>query len=248
MDLFPGDDETLDRFFNGRIRIIQKKAGYRFSVDAPLLADFILSRPEDEGLELGTGSGIISLLLSIKPFRHITALEIQASLYSMALRNVRLNGCQDRITVLHQDLATYHPARTFDLVFANPPYFARGTGPLSASLEKSIAKHELKCDIFVIMRKTAELLDRAGRACFIYPAAGRDRFHAAVKECGLRIRRERAVRPRANRPANLFLTEIGFVPGPAPTDPPLVLFRDSGDYSEEAMEIFSGRNHVAASE
>jgi tRNA1(Val) A37 N6-methylase TrmN6 len=68
-----GDDETLDSFYMGRILVLQKKKGYRFSVDAPILADFIQTRVDDEILELGTGTGIVSLLLSIKPFKHITA-------------------------------------------------------------------------------------------------------------------------------------------------------------------------------
>ena len=66
-----GDDETLGAFYHGRIRVFQKKKGYRFSVDAPLLADFIQTRPNDDLLELGTGCGIISLLISLKPFRHL---------------------------------------------------------------------------------------------------------------------------------------------------------------------------------
>jgi len=90
------DGETLDAFYHGRIRVLQTKAGYRFSIDAPLLADFIRTRPGDEALELGTGSGIISLLLSVRPFKRITAVEIQSGLAGLARRNVALNGLQDR--------------------------------------------------------------------------------------------------------------------------------------------------------
>ncbi len=132
----PRDGETLDTFYRGRIRVLQKKAGYRFSVDAPLLADFIRIGPEDEALELGTGTGIISLLLSVRPFRRIIAIELQEGLADLARRNVELNGLPDRIEIVRADLRTFEPGRRFDLIFSNPPYIRRSTGFLSASAEK----------------------------------------------------------------------------------------------------------------
>ena len=244
MDLKPADDETLDRFYHGRIRVLQKKKGYRFSLDAPLLADFIQTRADDEGLELGTGSGIIALLLSIKPFRHITALELQSSLFELAAKNVRLNGLGDRITVLQQDLVAFCPERTYDLVFANPPYHAQGKGNLSGSIEKSVAKHELKCDIFAIMRKTAELLSPRGRACFVFPEARRAEFSEAAAVSGLGLRRERTVLPRSGERPSLFLTEFGLTEETPRIERPLVLLQKDGEYTRAAREIFAGRKHA----
>ena len=163
------DGETLDAFYHGRIRVLQGKKGYRFSVDAPLLADFVRTREGDEALEIGTGSGIIALLLSVKPFRRVTALEIQAGLADLARRNVALNGLGGRIEVVEADFRTYEPGRKFDLIFSNPPYIGKTAGFLSASAEKSAAKHELHGAIGDFMRKTAEWLAPAGRACFVYP-------------------------------------------------------------------------------
>ncbi len=248
MDPIPAEDETLDTFYHGRVRVLQKRHGYRFSVDAPLLADFILTRPQDELLELGSGNGIISLLLSIKPFRHITALEIQDSLCGLALRNVRLNGLESRITVLQHDLVNFDPPHEFDVVFSNPPYLARNSGHVSASPEKAIAKHELKCDIFDIMRVTAERLKSGGRAFFIYPFARRDPFFQASEALGLRLRRERLVLPYSGRSPNLFLTELGFAGEKARFESPLVLFQNKGEYTAEAREIFAGRGHAATSD
>ena len=107
MEPLKGDDESLDAFYRGRILILQKKNGFRFSLDAPLLADFIRTEAEDELLELGTGCGVVALLLSIKPFRSLTALEIQDSLFDLAFRNVRLNHLDERIRVLRADLREY---------------------------------------------------------------------------------------------------------------------------------------------
>ncbi len=246
MDLRAAEDESLDAFFHGRIQVLQKKKGYRFSIDAPLLADFIQTEEDDHLLELGMGSGIVSLLLSIKPFRHITGLEIQASLFDLAKRNVRLNSLEDRITVLHCDLTTYSSAERYNLIFSNPPYRAWGRGHVSESREKAIAKHELKCDISDIMRKTAELLDAQGRACFVFPESRRAAFFAACNSQGLQVRRERVVQSHANRAPNLFLAELGFNAGSGLSEAPLVLFQEDGGYTEEALKIFSGRGHDQA--
>ena len=120
--------------------VLQKKRGYRFSLDAPLLADFIRPRAGDELLELGTGSGIIALLLAGRPFARLTAVEIQPALAGLARRNVRLNGLADRITVVRADLRRYRPGRKFDVVFSNPPYIQKSTGFLSADARESRCK------------------------------------------------------------------------------------------------------------
>jgi tRNA1Val (adenine37-N6)-methyltransferase len=251
------DGETLDTFYHGRIRVLQGKKGYRFSVDAPLLADFIRTRPADEALELGTGNGIISLLLSVKPFRHITALEIQAGLAGLAERNVALNGLGNRIEVVCADLRTFRPGRRFDLIFSNPPYIRKATGFLGPSEEKSAAKHEIHADVRDILGRTAEWLAPGGRAAFIYPEKRRKDFMRAAGESALDVRRERSVHPRAGEPANLFLVELGRageagdgVAGTASKGagresvpelmPPFILFGPDGSYTEAAEAIFAG--------
>jgi tRNA1Val (adenine37-N6)-methyltransferase len=238
----PRDGETLDTFFHGRIRVLQPKRGYRFSVDAPLLADFIRTRRTDDILEVGTGSGIISLLLGRRPFRQITAIEIQPGLAALARRNVTLNGLRERIKVVHADFRTYRPGRKFDLVFANPPYIKGATGYLSASAEKSAAKHELYGGIGEMLARTAGLLAPGGRAAFVYPEKRRPDFLKAAGESGLAVRRLRFVHPRAGVPANLFLVEIGHAgeKGEPEPMPPLVLFGPDGTHTAEAEAVFAG--------
>lgn len=244
------DDETLDAFYHGRIRVLQKKRGYRFSVDAPLLADFIRTRPEDEALDIGTGSGIISLLLSVKPVRHITALEVQPGLADLARRNVELNGLGGRIEVVETDLRRYDPGRTFDLIFSNPPYIRKATGFLSGSAEKSAAKHELNGGIGDVLEKTAAWLAPDGRACFIYPEKRRADLARAANTRDFRILRFRHVRARSSEPPHLFLVELGLVAGEGSSPgtkavepeimPPLVLYGPDGKYTADAEAVFSG--------
>ena len=237
----PRNGETLDTFYRGRIRVLQKKRGYRFSVDAPLLADFIRTRRTDDILDVGTGSGIISLLLSTRPFKRITALEIQKGLAGLARRNVLLNGLGNRVEVVGTDFRKYRPRRKFDLVVSNPPYIRKSTGFLSRVAEKSVAKHEIHGDIGDLMRKTAEWLKPGGRACFIYPERRRGDFVTAAEASGLRILRTRAVRARAGDPPNLFLAELGFAAVRPSVLRPLILLNRSGGYTAEAEAIFTGR-------
>jgi len=239
----PRSGETLDTFYRGRVRVFQKKRGYRFSVDAPLLADFVRTRKADDILDIGTGSGIISLLLSLKPFRRITALEIQKGLADIARRNVALNGLGRRIEVIQTDFRDYDPGLRFDLIISNPPYIRRATGFLSRVTEKSVAKHEIYGELEDLMRKTAEWLKKGGRACFIYPERRRQDFVAAAGANGLHVRRIRFVHPRAGEPANLFLVELGFEAGKREAEvmPMLILFAPDGTYTAEAEAIFSGR-------
>jgi tRNA1Val (adenine37-N6)-methyltransferase len=233
--------ESLNTFYRGRIKILQNKAGYRFALDAPLLADFIKTKPGDELLELGTGSGIIALLLSLKPFARLTALEIQPSLAGLARRNIRLNGLEKRITVVRADLRKYRPGTRFDVVFSNPPYIRKETGFLSAVAEKSVAKHELKCDILGVMRATSELLKPAGRAYFVFPAGRTEDFAQTADSAGLVLRRRRFVMPREGAAPTLFLAECRFERGRLRERPPLVLRDAAGADTAEARSVFEGR-------
>jgi len=240
-----GKDETLDTFYSGRILVLQKKKGYRFSVDAPLLADFIRTKGSDKLLELGSGNGIISLLLSIKPLKHITAIEIQGTLVDLARRNVELNNLEEKICVIEEDLRAFRSEKKFDVIFSNPPYIKKKGGHLSPSVEKSVAKHELKCNINDVVKKTQELLKEEGRAYFVYPAKREEDFKRVLEEYGLRIKTFRFICPRKEAPPNLFLAEVGFYSGKSVILPPFILYDKKGEYTLEANEVFSGRVNIA---
>ncbi|MCX8160670.1 MAG: methyltransferase [Candidatus Saccharicenans sp.] len=243
IELDPGirPDESLDTFYHGRILVLQRKNGFRFSLDAPLLADFITTSEGDELLEVGTGCGIISLLLSLKPFKHILALEVQPALVELARRNVLLNNLEGRITVLHKDFREYHPYRKFDVIFSNPPYIRRNSGFLSPSEEKNIAKHEMLCSLEELLSFTRDWLKETGRAYFIFPDNRRAEFERELGKQGLKLKTSRLVHPRENEPANFFLAECAFSAGSCRTIRPLILYGPDGKYTAEAEEIFAGR-------
>jgi len=240
------EDETLDAFYHGRIEILQKINGYRFALDAPLLADFIHTTENDELLEFGTGTGIISLLLSIKPFKRITAVEVQDSLAELARKNIKLNRLEKRIAVVEQDLLYFRPEKKYDVIFSNPPYHKRDEGHLSLSKEKSIAKHEIKCTIFDIMRKTSAFLKRKGRAYFVFPEKRNDDMVEALKMNGLKMKSRRFVYAHPKGKPNLFLIECDFLSQVMIQLPDLVLYDEKGNYTQETQEIFSGRLHASS--
>jgi tRNA1Val (adenine37-N6)-methyltransferase len=171
-------------------------------------------------------------------------VEIQKSLADLAWRNVRLNRLEDKISVLQQDLLEFKPRGKFDVVFSNPPYIKKHTGQLNVSAEKSIAKHELKCDIFDIMLKTSELLRKRGRAYFIFTVKRKDDFIEAVKKTKLKMKTIRYVFPRRDSASNLFLSECDFFSKGEICLPPFIVYDEKGNYTSEAQEIFSGRLHA----
>ena len=159
---------------------------------------------------------------------------------------MRLNKLGDRISVVRKDFKEYRPRKKFDVIFSNPPYIKKKTGFLSASAEKSVAKHEIKCDILDVMRKTGELLEKMGRAYFIYPAQRQDDMAKAADESGLSLRALRFILPRSGDPANLFLAEYGFGAGSPRTLRPLILYDERGAYTPEVRKIFEGRRRGPA--
>jgi tRNA1Val (adenine37-N6)-methyltransferase len=206
------------------------------------LANFVQTKKTDRVLELGAGNGIISLLLSIKPFASITALEIQDSLADLARRNIRINACEDRIKVIHTDLRVFSADEKYDVVFSNPPYIKQSAGHLSVSDEKSVAKHELKCTIFDIMQRTEELLKMQGVSYFIYPAAREKDFMRAIQDTELRVRNIRYVLPYEDSAPNLFLVSVDFSSPAVRQLCPLILYEQEGKYTKETLDIFSGEN------
>ncbi len=177
----------------------------------------------------------------------MTALELQDSLFDLAVRNVALNGLASRVEIVRADLREFRPGPVFDLVFSNPPYVRRGTGFPSPSAEKTVAKQEVTCDIYQVMSAVSDLLKPAGRASFVFPAARFDDLVAAAVGHDLHPRRLRFVRPREGDPANLFLSEFrfgraGLAPDPGAARP----LRTGRRATPETRSICEGRTRGPA--
>ncbi|MGD8504372.1 MAG: methyltransferase [Syntrophobacterales bacterium] len=168
------EGETLDEVFQGRLKIIQPRKGYRFSIDAVLLTGLTQIRSQDRVVDLGTGCGVIPLLIAFRsPADHITGIEIQESFVSMARRNVVINNFSHLISIVQADLRNLQVGMVegpVNLVVSNPPYGRLSSGRLNPNEEKAIARHELFASLADVVRAAAQLLPRKGRLAIIYPA------------------------------------------------------------------------------
>jgi tRNA1Val (adenine37-N6)-methyltransferase len=211
MNLLPSPDETLDMFFNGKLQIIQKKKGYRFSMDAVLLSQFIKIRKNERVMDLGTGCGILPLLLSHTTKTHsFVGVEIQKGLAECAEKNVVLNHLEDRISILMQDFRelkeTFRPG-SFDVVLSNPPYRKYRTGRINPSIEKAIARHEIKGTLEDLISIASYLLPPKGRCYTIFPALRTVDLLMALRDGKLEPKRLQFVHPRIGEEAKFILTE-----------------------------------------
>lgn len=211
MNLLPSTNETLDTFFNGKLQIIQKKRGYRFSVDAILLSQFVRIQKNERVIDLGTGCGILPLLLSYTTkARSFVGVEIQKGLADCAKRNVVLNHLEDRISILEQDfreLRGTFPSGSFDVALSNPPYRKYRTGRINPSMEKAIARHEIKGTLEDLISITSYLLPPKGRFTMIFPASRTVDLFVALREERLEPKRLQFVHPRTGNEAEFILIE-----------------------------------------
>lgn len=165
---------TEDRFYDGRLVVRQFRDGYRFSVDAVLLAEFARPWIGRTVVEFGTGCGIVSLLMGVlAPQARIFAIEIQQALAGLASKNVAINDLTDRITVRCCDLkavssADFEPV--VDCVVCNPPYYPLGAGRLNPNDQRAQARHELRANLGDIIAAARRTIKKSGSLIMIYPA------------------------------------------------------------------------------
>jgi len=168
------NEETLDEILNGLVRVFQKKRGYRFSIDALLLAHFVSLQARNKVIDLGTGSGIVPLILAQRfPHTSWTGLEIQTKMAALAGKNVELNGLRERVSIVHGDARkarSIFPAHSFDAVTCNPPYRKINSGRINPSEEKAIARHEIEGSLKDFLQAAKYLLKPGGKFFAVYPA------------------------------------------------------------------------------
>ena len=153
---------TTDPFFNGQIQVKQRRGGYRFSIDAVVLANHAVSRPGEKVLDLGTGCGIIPLILAYRnPDIRVYGIEIQEELAQLAASNVSANHMQNRITVLCRDMRDLKPhmiGGPVDVIVCNPPYRKPNSGRLNPDAQRAVARHEIKVNLINVLQAARRML------------------------------------------------------------------------------------------
>jgi tRNA1Val (adenine37-N6)-methyltransferase len=207
VELLP--DESMDEFMDGRLKLIQSKTGYRFSIDAILLSQFVTIKRGDRIVDLGTGCGIIPLILLLtKPVGHTFGLEIQRDLADQAARNTLLNGYQNRMGVILGDIKNppFAPSSA-DVVTCNPPYRPRNSGRINPDLQRAIARHEMLANLDDILHAASRTLRAKGRLAMIYPAVRLVEVLVRMRGFNLEPKRLRVVYPGTESEAKLALIE-----------------------------------------
>lgn len=237
--------ETLETPLGGRLRIIQKKRGYRYSIDAILLAHFCRLERGDHVIDLGTGNGIIPLLLALRGLAdRIVGVEIQDELIDLARRNVRINHMAERISLIHCDvkgLPDRFEAGSFQVAITNPPYRPVRTGRINPNPEKAIARHEILGSLASMAQVASFLLIQRGRFHVIYPAFRMVDMLSILRETGLEPRRIQIVHAKPGEEARFVLAEaVKGGPRELQIVKPVFLHRSNGEHTVDMERIYSG--------
>jgi tRNA1Val (adenine37-N6)-methyltransferase len=228
--------------FGGAIQVKQYLDGYRFSIDSVLLVWWPRFSPEDAIADIGTGCGVVSIILAAaRGASNVTAFELQPELASLAKENTRENGLADKINVIEGDIKVlagdYRNA--FDLAVCNPPFRELGSGRLSAGGQKAVARHELELTLTELADASRKMLKRDGRLCLIYSTRRATELFTILPAAGLEPARVRFVHPRLGEPANLVLLEARS--GGATelvVEPPLYVY-DGDEYTKEVAAMYN---------
>ncbi len=239
--------ESLDGALEGQITLIQAKVGYRYSVDAVLLAHFAPPLKETETLlDVGTGCGVIPLiLLHQKRIAKAVGIELQPELAELARRNARMNDWAAHFDVMTADLKQileHIPAQSMHLMTANPPFYPVGSGKACPNPQEALARQELAANMRDILVCAKRALISSGRLCVVYPAERLFEFFTVLAEERMSATRMRLVHGKPGQAAKLVLVEAQPRPGNTSlvVEAPLILENGDGRPTSDAKSILTG--------
>lgn len=239
--LYPG--ERFDQLQRNGYVIIQNPKRFCFGMDAVLLSGFVQVKPGERVLDLGTGTGIIPILLEAKTAgRHFTGLEIQPESADMARRSVACNHLESKIDIIVGDIkdaSKRFGASSFDVVTTNPPYMIGQHGLTNEQDAKTIARHEVLCTLEDIIRESAKLLPHKGRFYMVHRPFRLSEIMCVMTKYGIEPKRMKLVYPYVNREPNMVLIEG--LRGGKPrlkVEEPLIVYQEEGKYTDEIIDIY----------
>lgn len=205
-------DLTLDILCNEKLKILQRKKGYRFSIDAILIANFVNVKPHEKVLDIGTGCGIIPIYMTvILGYKNtFIGIEIQKELLELALKNKEINSCKN-VEFICGDIREYTKVlknTPFDVVISNPPFTRKKTGRTCPDESRLIARHEGTLSLESLLSAAKALLKQKGRLYLIYPVRRMGELIWKAKSEEFEAKRVRFVHPKKHEGANLFLIEF----------------------------------------
>lgn len=237
------DYERVDDLHRNGYMLIQDPKRFCFGVDAVLLSGFATSKKGDKVLDLGTGTGVIPILMSAKTkAEHFSALEIQPESAEMAKRSVMLNDLQDKIDIIEGDIkkaAEIFKPSSFDVITTNPPYMNFEGGLKNSYDPKTIARHEVLCSLDDVAFAAQRLLKFGGKFFMVHRPHRLTDIMCVLREHKLEPKRIRFVQPYADREPNMVLVEAVRSGKPMiKVMPTLVIYNSDGTYTQETLDIY----------
>lgn len=238
------ENERIDDLEYKGLKIIQDKEGFCFGIDSILLTDFAKEiKPNSQVIDLGTGTGIIGILLSAKinPSK-IIGVEIQEQVYEMAKKSVQLNNLQDKIKIINSNIKELQDKlqmKTFDAVVTNPPYKKIGTGITNKNDKKLISRHEIMATLEDFIKISNELLKDKGSLYMVHRPDRLADIIELLRKYKLEPKKIRLVHPKQGKQSNLILIKATknakqFLK----IEPPLYVYKENGEYTDEILKIY----------
>lgn len=237
------ENERIDDLQRNGLKIIQKTDGFCFGMDAVLLSGFAHVKRGEKVLDMGTGTGIIPLLLSAKTQgEHFTALEIQKEIAEMAARSVAMNHLEDKIEIVNGDIkeaSRIFGGASFDVVTTNPPYMNDAHGLKNPTEVKAISRHEVLCTLDDVVREGAKVLKSGGRMYMVHRPHRLIEIITAMKQYKMEPKRMCMVHPFKDKEANMVLIEAVKGGGSwLKMEAPIIVYKKPGVYTDEIYSIY----------
>ena len=242
-DLFLREGERIDDLERNGYGIIQKKGAFCFGMDAVLLSGFASVRKGERVLDLGTGTGIIPILLEAKTEgSYFVGLEIQEESADMARRSVRYNHLEEKVEIVTGDIkeaGRLFGLASFDVVTSNPPYMNQSHGLVNPGDGKAIARHEVLCTLEDVIREGGRVLKPGGRFYMVHRPRRMVEILETFRRHSLEPKRMKMVHPYAGREANMVLIEARKGGNPLmKVEAPVIVFDGDGNYSDEIRTVY----------
>ena len=242
-EIFLKENERIDDLQRNGYRIIQDPARFCFGMDAVLLSGFAEHAKGEKMLDMGTGTGIIPILMAAKTdIQKIIGLEIQEESADMARRSITLNHLEERIDIVTGDIkeaATIFQAASFDVVTCNPPYMIGQHGIKNADMTKTIARHEVLCDFEDVAKAASKLLKPSGHFYLVHRPFRLAELMVTLHNYKLEPKRMKLVYPYVDKEPNMVLIEACRGGKPRMTvEKPLIVYEKPGQYTREIYDIY----------
>ncbi|MBQ8039320.1 MAG: tRNA1(Val) (adenine(37)-N6)-methyltransferase [Lachnospiraceae bacterium] len=237
------ENERLDELHRNGYFIIQDPGRFCFGMDAVLLSGFARVKKGETALDLGTGTGIIPILLEAKTEgSHFTGLEIQPESADMATRSVLYNNLEEKVSIVTGDIkdaSKIFGASSFDVITTNPPYMIGEHGLKNGADAKAIARHEILCDLDDILRESARILKPGGRFYMVHRPFRLAEIFSKMVEYKIEPKRMQLVYPYIDKEPNMVLIE-GLRGGKSrlTVEKPLIVYEEPGKYTSEIYDIY----------